>query len=207
MTGAELLPWVFSSGWASGINGYAVVLLMGLLGRLAGVDDVPSALQRTDVLVAAGVMFAVDLVADKIPYVDSTWDAVHTAIRPTIGVVVGLLLAGDSSTLTQAVMAATGGLTALASHTVKAGIRMAVNTSPEPASNMAVSASEDVTVASVVVIGLLNPWAAAAVAALMLVTGIAVVAFLWSRIRRFRASRARRRAAAAGGPLADGPPG
>ena len=94
----EVLPWVFSSGWASGINGYAVVLLLGLFGRFFGADGVPPALERTDVLVAAAVLFVVDAVADKVPYVDSVWDAVHTAVRPTIGAVLGVLLAGEAPT-------------------------------------------------------------------------------------------------------------
>ena len=100
----ELLPWVFSSGWASGINGYAVVVVLGVLGRL-GADDVPSALQRTDVLVAALLMWCIDAVADKIPYLDSTWDTIHTAIRPTIGAIVAALIAGDQGTLGQATAA------------------------------------------------------------------------------------------------------
>ena len=69
----EVVPWVFTSGWASGINGYAVVLLLGLMGRFLGMDGVPSALERTDVLIAAAVLFTVDAIADKIPYVDSVW--------------------------------------------------------------------------------------------------------------------------------------
>ena len=70
--GAELLPWVFTSGWASGINSYAVVLVMGLLGRFGQVEAIPQALTRTDVLVAATVLFLIEMVADKIPHVDST---------------------------------------------------------------------------------------------------------------------------------------
>jgi hypothetical protein len=184
--GAELLPWVFTSGWASGVNAYAVVLLMGLLGRFAGVDAVPSAVERTDVLVAAAVLFAVELVADKVPYVDSVWDAVHTVVRPVVGAALGALLAGDAGSLQQAVMAATGGVSALASHLVKAGLRAAVNTSPEPVSNIAVSTGEDLTVAGVISLAVLNPWVAAAVAAVLLVAGIVLVVVLWQRIRRAR---------------------
>jgi hypothetical protein len=190
----EALPWVFSSGWASGINTYAVVLIMGLAGRFLGVDDVPAALTRTDVLIAAGLLFAVDTVADKIPYVDSAWDVVHTAVRPTIGAVLGVLLAGDATTLEQSVYAVTGGASALASHLVKAGLRAAVNTSPEPASNIVVSTAEDVTVAGVVSVSLLNPWIAAGVALFLLLVGLTLVLFLLGRIRRFRRERRERRA-------------
>lgn len=194
----DLVPWVFTTGWASGVNAYAVVLVLGLLGRLAGVDAVPVALQRTDVLAAAALLYALEFVADKVPWLDSAWDAVHTAIRPTLGAAIGLLLAGDASTIDQALAAAAGGLTALASHAVKAGLRAAVNTSPEPASNVAVSVAEDVTVAGVMGLAIAAPWVAAAVAALLLVLGLTMVAFVASRIRRARQRRRER---------ADAPPG
>jgi hypothetical protein len=201
--GAELLPWVFTSGWASGINAYAVVLLLGLLGRFADAEQVPAALQRTDVLVVAALLFAVELVADKIPYVDSAWDAVHTVIRPVVGASVAALLAGDAGTLEQAVAAGAGGATALASHAVKAGLRLAVNTSPEPASNVAVSAGEDLTVAGVVSLAVVQPWVAAALAAVLLVAGTALVVVLWRRVqvarRRWRVRRAGTRYGGFGG--------
>ena len=190
----ELLPLVFTSGWASGVNAYATVLLLGLLGRFAGVDAVPAGLERTDVLLAAAVLYAVEFVADKIPYVDSTWDAVHTVIRPTIGTVIGLLVAGDAASLDQAVLAATGGVTALVSHLVKAGLRLAVNTSPEPASNIGVSLVEDFSVAGVVALALAAPWVAAGIAAALLLTGVALVVLLAKRIRRAGTRRRARRA-------------
>ncbi|MFP5336608.1 MAG: DUF4126 domain-containing protein [Actinomycetes bacterium] len=188
----ELLPWVFTTGWASGINAYLVVLVLGLADRFAGLSQVPDALARTDVLVAAGVLFAVDAVADKIPYVDSTWDAVHTAIRPTVAAVLGALIAGDASTLEQALAATAGGVTALASHAVKAGLRAAVNTSPEPASNVAVSVAEDVGVASVVSLAIVAPWVAAGIAAVLLVMGVTLVVLLLSRIKAWRRRRRER---------------
>ncbi len=189
----ELLPLVFTSGWASGVNAYATVLLLGLLGRFAGLDAVPTGLERTDVLIAAAVLYAVEFVADKIPYVDSTWDTVHTAIRPTVGAVIGLLVAGDAATLDQAVLAATGGVTALLSHLVKAGLRLAVNTSPEPASNIGVSLLEDFSVAGVIAVALAAPWVAAGIAAVLLALGITLVVLLAKRIRRARQRwRARR---------------
>jgi hypothetical protein len=184
--GAELLPWVFTSGWASGINAYAVVLVMGLLGRFAGVDAIPGVLGRTDVLLAAAVLFLLEMVADKIPYLDSAWDSVHTFVRPAVGATLGYLLGHESSSLDAAFSAAAGGFSALASHGVKAGIRAAVNTSPEPVSNIAVSSAEDVTVAGVVTLAALHPWWAASIAATLLVVGVTLVVFLLSRIRRVR---------------------
>jgi hypothetical protein len=180
----ELLPLVFTSGWASGVNAYATVLLLGVLGRFGGVDAVPAALERSDVLVVAALLYLLEFVTDKIPYVDSTWDAVHTAIRPTIGTVIALLVSGDASSLDQAVLAATGGGTALVSHLVKGGLRLAVNASPEPASNIAVSVAEDGAVAGVVALAVVAPWVAAGFAAALLVAGVALVVLLASRIRR-----------------------
>src|ERR687897_2775048 len=126
----EALPLAFTTGWASGINAYACVLILGLLGRFADLEDIPTALTRTDVLIAAGVLFAFEFVADKIPYVDSAWDTVSTLIRPTVGAVIAALMAGDASTLNQAVVAATGGVVALISPLTKASLRLAINTSP-----------------------------------------------------------------------------
>ncbi|WP_432124635.1 DUF4126 domain-containing protein [Streptomyces sp. C10-9-1] len=203
----SVLPLVFTSGWASGINAYAVVLLLGLLGAAGVSDDVPAALQRPDVLIAAGVLFACEAVADKIPYVDSVWDSVHTVVRPVAGAVVAALLAGQSGSLPEFAAGAVGGATALASHLVKAGTRMAVNTSPEPFSNILVSIAEDLGVAGIVTFALFHPVAAASVAAALLLAGIATTLFLASRIRRFlrrRARRRERRPAPAG--VAAGPP-
>ncbi|MFC5723160.1 DUF4126 domain-containing protein [Streptomyces gamaensis] len=189
----SVLPLVFTSGWASGINAYAVVLLLGLSGATGMSDQVPQALQRPDVLIAAGVLFLCEAVADKIPYVDSAWDAVHTVIRPVAGGVVAALLTGQGGSLPELAAGAVGGSTALVSHLVKAGTRAAVNTSPEPVSNIAVSTAEDLGVAGVVVLALFHPLAAAVVAGVLLAAGIALVAFCWSRIRRFLRRRRERR--------------
>ena len=189
----ELLPLVFTSGWASGVNAYATVLMLGLLGRFGGVDAIPAGLERTDVLVAAAVLYTVEFVTDKIPYVDSTWDAVHTAIRPTVGAVIGLLVAGEADSLEAAVLAATGGLTALASHLVKGGLRLAVNTSPEPATNVGASLVEDFSVAGLISLAVVAPWVAAGIAGVLLVLGGTLVVLLASRIRRALRRRRERR--------------
>jgi hypothetical protein len=189
---AELIPLVFTAGWASGINPYLVVLLSGLAGRLADVP-VPDALMRTDVLIAAAVLTAIDFVVDKTAYLDSTWDAVNTAIRPVAGAALALLISGEATTLQQAVLTAVGGATALASHATKAGTRAAVNTSPEPVSNIVVSLLEDVAVLVVTVLAFVAPWVAAFIALALLVTGMAVVVLFWRAIARYRRSRRERR--------------
>ncbi|MGA5700270.1 DUF4126 domain-containing protein [Peterkaempfera bronchialis] len=209
----SIIPMIFTSGWASGINAYAVVLLLGLFGRFGGADSVPPALERTDVLIAAAVLFLLEVVADKIPYLDSAWDVVHTVVRPVSGAVVGALLADQADgSLGELAAGAMGGTSALVSHLTKAGLRMAVNTSPEPASNIAVSLLEDATVAGVVILAVFHPLLAASVAGVLMLIGILLVWFAVSRIRRFLQRRRERRtqrtaAAPAPPPYADsGPP-
>ncbi|MFE6749567.1 DUF4126 domain-containing protein [Kitasatospora purpeofusca] len=206
-----IVPLIFTSGLASGINAYAVVLLLGLLGRFGGADSVPPALERTDVLVAAAVLFLLEAVADKIPYVDTVWDAVHTVVRPIAGATVGALIAAastDPGSLGEVAAGAMGGTTALVSHLVKASLRMAVNTSPEPASNIVVSLAEDISVAGLVTLAIFHPWLAASISAVLLLVGVLLVWFAINRIRAFRARRRERRAAraAAAGPVAEQAP-
>ena len=179
----DVLPLVVTSGWASGVNSYLVVLFLGVAGRL-GLEGVPVVLTRTDVLVIAGLLYAMEFVADKIPLIDSSWDAVSTAIRPTVGAIIALMLAGDVSTLQQATYAVLGGGTALASHAVKAGLRLAVNTSPEPVTNVGTSVLEDVTVVGVLLLAIAHPWLALAVALTLLAVGAGLVVILVRRIRR-----------------------
>ena len=180
----DALPLVFSSGWASGINAYLVVLVLGIADRVGGFSQIPDALGRWDVLAAALFLYAMEFVADKIPYIDSTWDAISTAIRPTVGAVIGLLLAGDASTLDQAVLAVVGGGTALLSHLVKAGSRLAINSSPEPISNVVASVTEDFAVVGVVYFAIDHPRAAAAIAGVLLISGLALLYALARVIRR-----------------------
>ncbi|RII18275.1 hypothetical protein DSC45_10190 [Streptomyces sp. YIM 130001] len=189
----SVLPLVFTSGWASGINAYAVVLLLGVFGATGLTDEVPESLQRTDVLVVAGVLFLCEAVADKIPLVDSLWDSVHTVIRPVSGTVVGALLAGQSGSLSDITAGAVGGSTALVSHLVKAGTRMAINSSPEPVSNVLMSIAEDLGVAGLITFAIFNPVAAAVIAGVLLLLGVALLIFLAHRIRRFLRRRAQRR--------------
>ena len=184
--GAELIPMAFTTGWGSGINAYAVVLVLGLADRFLHVGQIPDALGRTDVLVGAAILFVLELVADKIPYVDSVWDSVHTVVRPAVGATIGYLIGHETAGLAAAVGAATGGVTALISHGVKAGLRGIINTSPEPASNIVVSTGEDVTVTGVTALAIAHPWAAATIALLLLAVGAFIVWKLAGRLRRLK---------------------
>jgi Domain of unknown function (DUF4126) len=199
----DTLPLAIANGWGCGISCYAVVLIAGLVGR-SGAAETPELLQRTDVLVASGVLLAIEFVADKIPYVDSAWDGVHTVVRPVVGAGVGALLAGEavgSTGLEEVVAAAGTGGTALASHLAKGGIRLGVNASPEPVTNVGVSLGEDGAVAGVTLLAWQHPWIAAAIALVLLVAGVAVAVVLVRYVRRGR-ERMRRWLA----PPADDPP-
>lgn len=192
----EMLPAAFASGWASGINAWGTVLVLGVIGRFAGVEGIPAGFQRTDVLIVVGVLCAIELVADKIPYVDSAWDSVSTVVRPIAGAAIGALYAGATGDLATITLASVGGITALISHLTKSGIRLAVNTSPEPFTNVAASAAGDVAVTGVATLVALAPVAAAAVVAVLMVVGLVVLYAIASRIRRgwaaFQRWRARR---------------
>jgi hypothetical protein len=180
----DTLPLAFSIGWASGVNAYLVVLVLGISDRVGDASQIPDALGRWDVLAAAGFLYAMEFVADKIPFVDSTWDAISTLIRPTAGAAIGVLLAGDAASLDQAVNGVVGGGTALASHLVKAGSRLAINSSPEPVSNIAASITEDFVVLGLVWFAIEHPRLAAAIAAVFLALGLVLLYFLARVIRR-----------------------
>src|SRR4051812_35455138 len=129
----RIVPFAF----ASGINLYATIAVVGLCSRfhLIAIPDQFKAFDNPFIIAAAIGMFAIEFVADKIPWVDSIWDAVHTVIRPFGGAVVAISALGDASPVMQTVAALFGGSVALTTHLAKAGTRAAANTSPEPFSN------------------------------------------------------------------------
>jgi hypothetical protein len=183
----DLVPTLISSGWASGVNAWATVLVLGLMGRAGiGTEAVPEELTQTPVLAFAGVMYVVEFVADKVPLFDSVWDVGQTLIRPAIGAWIGIQFAGadGASSLDQALAGGGTGTLALASHLVKASLRLGINASPEPFTNIIASVGEDFSVAVVTALALQQPELAAAIALLLLIAGTALVIFVWRRIRR-----------------------
>ena len=170
------------------MNAYATVLLLGVFGRL-GLGDVPDGLERTDVMIAAGALYAVEFVTDKIPYVDHIWDAIHTVIRPTIAAVIGLLLNEQADGLHDALAAIGSSTTALASHGVKASLRMVVNLSPDPVTTATASVTEDFLVGCVVALIVTHPWLALTLSMTLLAIGMTLVALLWRRLRRATGAR------------------
>jgi hypothetical protein len=183
------------TGWASGVNLYGVVLLLGVLGRVGWSDDVPELLTRPEVLALAGGLYLLEFVVDKVPYLDDLWDVVHTAVRPLGAAALGAILAGD--TLPDLAAAVGTGGVAFVSHAVKATTRLAVNTSPEPVSTTAVSLAEDGLVAGVVTLAVLHPLVALVVVIALLLGGAVLVVVVVRATRRglarWRARRAARR--------------
>ena len=177
------IPLAFTASWAAGINPYLLVLLLGIAGRLTD-WDIPACFERTDVLIIFAVLAVVDTVADKVMWLDSGWDAVNTVIRPVAGAVVAALIASPYVDIPTVAIAAAGGTVALVTHLAKATTRLAVNTSPEPASNVAVSVVEDNEVAGTVAVAVVNPWLAAGIALVLLLAASAVAVALARLARR-----------------------
>ena len=192
----ELIPTVISAGYAAGINAYGTVLLLGLLGR-AGFGEVPDGLTTDSVMIGAGVLYAIEFVTDKVPYLDNTWDLLHTLIRPAIGSVIGVEFADlDNAVGAEEVLAGgSAGATALTSHAIKAGLRLGINASPEPFSNIVVSLGEDGLVAVVIALALKEPVIALAVVIVLLAIGIGLVLLMRKAIRRALAKRRERKGA------------
>lgn len=179
----DLLPVVVGAGWTSGLSAYGTALVLGLVGRF-GVGQVPDVLTRSEVLIPVGVMFALEFVVDKIPYVDNLWDAVHTIVRPVLAGMIGTAFAGDADAVGTALAATGTGGIALASHAVKAGVRLAVNASPEPFSTIAVSTLEEAAMVGVSYLVATHPWVAFGVATALLTGGVVLVLAIRRRIRR-----------------------
>jgi hypothetical protein len=145
---------------------------------------VPEVLTRTDVLVAAGVLFFVEFAADKIPYLDSVWDAIHTVVRPLGAAALGYVIAGDSGSIGEAAGAIVSGALAFSAHSAKATTRAVANTSPEPVSNMTLSVFEDTMASGLTLLALLFPVVALVVAVLFAIGSVWLVVKFWGVLRR-----------------------
>lgn len=142
----QQLGMAMGTAWTSGINLYATVAALGIA-QAAGLVDLPPGLEvlaHPAVITVASVMYFVEFFADKVPYVDSGWDALHTFIRVPAGALIAARAMGPTNPALEVVAALMGGSVALAAHGTKASMRLAINTSPEPFSNWAASVAEDV---------------------------------------------------------------
>lgn len=134
--------------WASGINLYAAILTLGLLGTTGSIELPPEleVLQNPFVLIAAGFMYCVEFFADKIPGVDTAWDAIHSFVRIPAGAVLAAGALAQISPEAELIGFILGGAVAAGTHFTKASSRVLINTSPEPVSNWTASVTEDVAV-------------------------------------------------------------
>ena len=177
----QLLALAAALGWASGLRLYAAVFLVGAAGYL-GWMDLPQGLhllQQPAVLGASGFMCFVEFFADKIPLVDSIWDVVHTVIRIPAGAALAAGALGADSTTMGWIAALLGGSLAATSHAAKLTTRAAVNTSPEPFSNIGVSLLEDGWVVFMLWLATSHPAAFAVALALTLVIALLLMVVLF----------------------------
>lgn len=199
----QLVALAAALGWASGLRLYAVVFLTGLAGWLGWVQ-LPAGLQvlQSPVLLAvSGALVLVEFLADKIPWVDSAWDTVHTAIRIPAGAALAYGVFGGDEATWGAVAALLGGSLAATAHAAKAATRAAANTSPEPFSNIGLSLLGDAFVPSMLWLSVNQPLWFFALLAVGLVVMVAAIVLL-SRFLRGLAGRVRRAAAGDGGAVA-----
>ncbi|PCH62197.1 MAG: hypothetical protein COC09_09325 [Gammaproteobacteria bacterium] len=172
--------------WASGINLYATVVTLGVFGLTGHIDLPPEldALSSPLVLAAAGLMYCVEFVADKIPGLDTLWDSLHTFIRIPAAVILSASAIGDVSPALTIAAGLIGGSLATASHATKAGSRVLINTSPEPVSNWTVSIGEDVAVFAGLWAALNHPALFLILLVIMVLIMVWLLPKLWQGIRQ-----------------------
>ena len=185
MNAVEQIALASGLAWGSGLRLYAVVFAAGLLGRL-GYLKLPlglQVLQHEWVLIAAGAMLLIEFLADKIPLVDSIWDAVHSFIRIPAGAALaaGALRNHDPALMT--VAALLGGTLAAGTHAAKAGSRALINTSPEPFSNIAASVGEETLLVAGLYFAFVHPWVFLALLLVFILVIVWLLPRLWRGIK------------------------
>jgi hypothetical protein len=172
--------------FAAGLNLYATVAILGLASRFDWVALPPQfkVFDNDIVIVAAIVMYVIEFVADKIPWVDSLWDGVHTVIRPIGGALIAVATLGHASATIQGIAALLGGSLAASSHLTKAGTRAVANASPEPFTNWFLSLGEDALVVGLGFLALKYPALAALVVLLCLALMVTFAAWIVRAVRR-----------------------
>jgi hypothetical protein len=184
--GPEILAIVVSASFAAGLNVYATILTLGLLGRFHALQ-LPPALHLVEswpVIIIAGLLFGLELFADKIPAFDLIWNALHTFIRVPLAALMAYGASQPLSPGAQLAAAALGGVIALASHSGKTAVRAAVTPSPEPFSNIALSLGEDVVAVGLTWFATRHPVAAAVIVAVCLVLVVFTIRLVFRAMRR-----------------------
>lgn len=182
---STLIALTLGVGWASGINLYAAVLALGMAGA-TGYADLPAGLEIVEnplVIGAAGLMYAVEFFADKVPGVDTGWDTLHTFIRLPAGALLAAGIFDDQSMGLELAAAIVGGGLAATSHATKAGSRVLINTSPEPFTNWTASIAEDISVFGGVWLMLNQPWTFVGLLIVFLLLLVWLLPKLWRGIK------------------------
>jgi hypothetical protein len=186
MDALSIITLAMGAAWASGINLYATVLLVGLLGS-TGLVPLPeglSVLTSPVVLVVAGIAYLAEFFADKIPGIDSLWDAVHTFIRiPAGALMAGGVVSGLGEDYMVALALLGGAAVAAGSHATKAGSRAVINTSPEPLSNWAASIFEDILVVGGLLLAVFKPGLFLAFVLLFFLVAVWLLPKIWRGLR------------------------
>jgi hypothetical protein len=184
------LAQVVALAFAAGLNVYATIAVLGLTEHyhLVALPEQFRAFDHPVVIGLALAMYLVEFVADKIPWFDSIWDAVHTVVRPIGGALIAVNAIGHATPVSTALAALLGGTIAMTTHVTKAATRAAVNVSPEPFSNWFLSVSEDVIAVGISYLALQHPLIASTVAIALLVAIIASASLIVRLVRR-RAAR------------------
>ena len=172
--------------FAAGLNLYATVAIMGLASRYGWVALPPQYQVFANGWIIGGALalYVIEFIADKIPWVDSAWDAVHTVIRPIGGAVIAVATLGENTPATETMVALLGGALAASTHFSKSGTRVLANASPEPFSNWALSLGEDLFVVGLGVLALKYPAAAAIVVIVCLALIVAFATWIVKAVRR-----------------------
>lgn len=187
MPGLDALISLLGLPIASGVNLYATILVLGLaqrFGWLQGLPEELAILANPVVLGLAGLLYLIEFFADKIPYLDTLWDGLHTFIRPVGAAYLALQSAADYGPEAKLLAMFVGAALGLGSHATKAGTRLLVNTSPEPFSNSIVSVAEDFGVVALLALMYTYPWVALGIV-LVLIALMAVITPLLFRMIRF----------------------
>ncbi len=186
MNAVELIALSMGAAWASGLNLYAAVFVLGFLGSTGNIQLPPELQVLTNplLMVAAGFMYVVEFFADKTPGVDTGWDALNTFIRIPAGAVLAAGAVGEVGPAAQMAAALVGGGISAATHATKAGTRVMINTSPEPFSNWAASITEDLAVIGGLWAALHHPWL------FLGLLGVFLVVVAWALPKLWRAVRA-----------------
>jgi hypothetical protein len=173
------------AGWTSGLSLYGTVLVLGIGSRLTWFELPPGmeVLATSPVLVGALLLYGVEFLADKIPWLDSLWDVLHTPLRPIGGALLAWLAAGGDAETAAVLTGLGGGGTAAAAHAAKASTRLALNASPEPFTNMVASVLEDGLVAAALLLAFTHPAIALGLVTLLV---LASSLLLWTLARTAR---------------------